>query len=91
MVMKENCWEVKNCGREKDGVNTCSVGVCPAALSSEYDGRNEGLNGGRYCWKVAGTFCGGEVQGTYADKLMSCVACDFFKQVKIEEGPSFYP
>ena len=91
IIMKENCWEVKKCGREKNGVNTSALGVCPAALPFNYDGRNGGLVGGRYCWKIAGTHCGGEVQGSYADKLMSCVTCDFFKQVKTEEGPSFCP
>jgi hypothetical protein len=87
--MKKNCWEIKKCGREINGIKTYELGVCPAALSSKYDGLNCGSLGGRYCWKIAGTYCGGEVQGAYADKLLNCVTCDFFKMVKAEEGGAF--
>jgi hypothetical protein len=34
---------------------------------------------------VTGTFCGGKVQGAFAQKQVSCMGCDFFKKVK-EEG-----
>jgi hypothetical protein len=34
---------------------------------------------GRPCWAVAGTFCDGEVQGTFAKKLINCMDCDFMK------------
>jgi hypothetical protein len=35
---------------------------------------------------VAGTFCGGKVQGSFAEKEITCMACDFYKRVKEEEG-----
>ena len=89
--MKKNCWEIKKCGREANGVKASELGVCPAALPSKYDGFNEGSLGGRYCWKIAGTFCGGEVQGTFADKLLNCVECNVFKMIKAEQGASFRP
>lgn len=96
-MKKKNCWEVKGCGRERGGVNVSSLGVCPAALSADndwgrptdYDGRNDGQMGGRYCWKIAGTLCEGKVQGSFADKLDSCVRCEFFRQVKQEEGENW--
>jgi hypothetical protein len=31
------------------------------------------------CWLVAGTFCGGEVQGKFAEKIESCTECKVFK------------
>ncbi len=31
------------------------------------------------CWQVAGTHCGGEVQGKFAQKYASCEACEVFK------------
>ncbi|MHB8858677.1 MAG: GAF domain-containing sensor histidine kinase [Thermoleophilia bacterium] len=31
------------------------------------------------CWQVAGTHCGGEVQGVFAQKLGRCERCDVFK------------
>ncbi|MDI6815946.1 MAG: hypothetical protein QME41_01970 [Actinomycetota bacterium] len=34
------------------------------------------------CWRVAGTMCGGKVQGTFAQKLVNCMECDFYKAVK---------
>jgi len=82
---KLNCWEYKKCGREQDGKNVAELGVCPAALDASFDGINCGENGGRVCWAIAGTFCEGEVQGTFADKRGSCVNCEFFKKVNSED------
>ncbi len=31
------------------------------------------------CWQVAGTFCGGEVQGEFAQKYFSCSECSVYK------------
>jgi len=36
--------------------------------------------------KTAGTLCGGKTQGTYAQKLGSCMSCDFYLAVRGEEG-----
>ncbi len=83
---KPNCWEHKMCGREPGGKNVNGLGVCPAATDTSFDGINSGKCGGRFCWAVAGTFCGGEVQGTFAEKRESCLSCDFFKRVRAEEG-----
>lgn len=81
-----NCWEHKKCGREPGGKNTTELGVCPAATDSSFSDINSGEYAGRFCWAVAGTFCGGEVQGTFAEKRDSCLSCDFFMRVQAEEG-----
>lgn len=86
---RKNCWEVSQCGRQPGGENVERLGVCPAAVPSAYDGTNKGTCAGRFCWAVAGTMCEGRVQGTYADKLVNCLACDFFKRVNDEEGRNF--
>ncbi len=83
---KTNCWEYHNCGREPGGRNVPTLGVCPAASNDSYDGINSGKCAGRFCWAVAGTFCEGNIQGTYAEKRTSCRDCDFFKTVLAEEG-----
>ena len=70
--VKLNCWEFKRCGREPGGMNSRELGVCPAASETRVDGANGGHNGGRACWAVAGTLCGGKVQGTYAMKMGTC-------------------
>jgi len=36
-------------------------------------------NNGKQCALVAGTLCGGKVQGTYAKKNANCRQCDFFQ------------
>ncbi|HET6514903.1 MAG TPA: hypothetical protein VFG09_07055 [Thermodesulfovibrionales bacterium] len=81
----QNCWEFKRCGREKENGQP----VCPAAVEGKAHSVNRGKNGGRICWAVAGTRCDGEVQGEYAQKLMTCLDCDFRKKVKEEEGLHF--
>jgi len=50
------------------------------------DGVHGGRNAGRACWVVAGTYCGGEVQGTYAQKRENCISCEFHRMVREEEG-----
>ena len=87
---KENCWEIMNCGRELNGKNTAKFGLCPAAELNAFDGVNSGINGGRFCWVVAGTYCKGEeAAGNYAQKLANCINCKFLKQVNEEEGLNF--
>jgi two-component system NtrC family sensor kinase len=60
------CWEYMKCGRDKD-----ATAKCPAYP-----------NFGRICWAVAGTFCEGKVQGTFAQKYEDCRKCDFYKMAK---------
>ena len=81
-----NCWEIKKCGREMGGSKSRELGVCPAATETSCEGINSGKNAGRICWAIAGTFCGGKVQGDFAQKSVSCMSCEVFKQVKSEEG-----
>jgi hypothetical protein len=86
---RKNCWEVKQCGRQPGGEKVQELGVCIAALSNRYDGVNGGNYGGRFCWAITGTLCGGNVQGTFANKLKNCLQCEFFKQVNLEEDRFF--
>lgn len=63
-----NCWEFKKCGREAGGIKATELGICPAYPDN-----------GKRCARVAGTLCGGTVQGTFAMKIGSCMTCDFYK------------
>lgn len=65
----KNCWEFKNCGREKGGQKVDELGECIASI--------EGL--GHSCWAIAGTLCGGAVQGSVAQKEKNCMACEVYK------------
>jgi eukaryotic-like serine/threonine-protein kinase len=80
-----NCWEFMGCGREPGGAEAVRLGPCPAASDTSYDALNAGHNGGRICWAVAGTCCGGKVQGTFAEKRSSCVDCELFQKVHQEQ------
>ena len=85
-MSKENCWEVKGCGREPGGAKAVELGICPAATDRPSHGVNDGQNGGRFCWAVSGTLCGGVKQGTFAQKRLSCMSCEFFGKVRDEQG-----
>lgn len=87
--MKRNCWEFKNCGRQPGGEHADDLGECPAAVDARLDGIHGGKNAGRACWVIMGTFCKGETQGTFAQKFKSCVECDFYKAVRMDEFPEF--
>lgn len=88
-MAKQNCWDFKKCGRQPGGAKAAEMGVCPAALATKTTGVNDGSNGGRACWALTGTFCGGQVQGSFAMKLANCQQCDFYKLVREEEGTGY--
>lgn len=62
-----NCWEFMKCGREQGGARAVELGVCPA-----YPDHGHG------CAKIAGTLCGGKVQGSFAAKVANCMRCNFY-------------
>jgi hypothetical protein len=88
-MAKLNCWEVKKCGRQPGGEKVEEFGICPTSENAEADGINDGTNAGRICWAVTGTFCGGKKQGTFANKRMNCMTCEFYKSVKQDERAEF--
>jgi two-component system NtrC family sensor kinase len=67
--LQVKCWEYMKCGRDKD----CST-KCPAYP-----------NFGRVCWAVAGTFCEGKIQGTFAQKYEDCKKCEFYQKARKKE------
>lgn len=66
----KNCWEIKNCGRQIGGPKAGELGVCVAA--------QDGF--GHSCWAIAGTLCGGKIQGTAAQKELNCMVCPVYKE-----------
>jgi hypothetical protein len=88
-MRKLNCWEFKKCGREAGGAKVEQLGLCPVAREERLHGSNGGTMGGRTCWMIAGTLCGGKVQGTFAEKMVNCKDCEFYDCVRLEEGKDF--
>ena len=84
--MKKNCWEVKACKR-------CSTilgdDACPVCKETKLHGVHGGVNGGRACWVIPHTHCGGGTQGSFASKYTNCIECDFYSLVKAEERGLF--
>jgi len=76
---KQNCWEYMKCGREPGGNKVAELGLCRAATDTSFNGIYSGINGGRICWAVAGTFGGGSAQGRFAKTLGSCLKCEFYR------------
>jgi hypothetical protein len=77
---KENCWEIKRCGRGPSGKNDC-----PAAKDSTLHGVHGGTNAGRACWVAAGTCGSSAATGEFAKQLKDCLRCDFYKAVEAGE------
>jgi len=88
-MAKPNCWEFEKCGRQPGGEKVAELGICPAATEIKTDKMNEGKNGGRVCWAIAGTLCAGKVQGSYAMKLGNCMHCEFYIRTRKEQGREF--
>ena len=73
-----NCWEFMKCGREPGGSKVFTLGICQAFPDD-----------GKQCARIAGTLCGGEVQGTYAMKIFDCAECDFYKSKYYQHNKSY--
>jgi hypothetical protein len=82
----KNCWDVIDCGRGPGGRLVDTHGVCQVAVDMTYHGINRGTNAGRYCWRVDGTACHGEPQGSFSKKAEECGKCEFFHMVCEEEA-----
>lgn len=85
-AIRPDCWEFKACGHGPRGETGSTGPICPAAMPSCFDGTNGGTRSGRFCWAISGTLCDGAVQGSYAEKLESCLKCDFYLLVERQEG-----
>ena len=86
MSRKLNCWEYKNCGREKGGLMVPILGECPVASAMRFDGVNEGQAGGRACWvaaKSSNRLAAAQIGSRSNNK---CHNCEFYRRVLHEEA-----
>ena len=83
-MSKQNCWEIKKCGREAMGAKVAELGVCPAYTETALNGIHGGKNAGRACWVITGTFCESEVQGSHMKKIKKCLECIVYTSVHEE-------
>ncbi len=83
--MKQNCWEYKKCQRGPGGEKVKESGMCAAAAQTRLDGVHGGKNGGRACWIL----CFDHQQESFHSTFAQCARCDFYRNVKNEEGADF--
>ena len=84
---KLNCWDVMRCGHRPDNGKKKPRDQCPACNEFLLNGIHGGKNGGRACWAINGTTCGGKRQRRFEKKQDMCLSCPFYGQVMREEGP----
>ena len=58
------------------------LGECPVATAWSYDGANEGLAGGRVCWRIRSS--GNRLAGKIRNGS-PCHTCEFYRRVMHEE------
>ena len=77
-MLKEllNCWEIKKCEWQKGGKKVNELGECIASKKEM----------GHSCWAVAGTLCGGKIQGTSAQKIGYCTTCEVYQIYNRSKG-----
>lgn len=56
----------------------CTKTTCPAYGNGDYR-----------CWLHAGTLCGGEVQGDFAQKYSSCFECDLYETLQAADAKMY--
>jgi hypothetical protein len=83
MTQKLNCWQFKNCGREKDGLLVETLGECPVSTTLKFDGMNEGRGAGRMCWMVPDSAC--RQEPAKLGLFYRCHTCDFYRRVLFEQ------
>ena len=81
-----NCWEKKQCGLEPGGFRVREFGICPVAIATKANSIHGGINGGRACWAVEETITFCNVQCKEDENITSCEDCDFYTEVKSQEG-----
>jgi len=87
--LKRNCWDYYRCRRQAKDDDGKEHDVCPVYLETKLNGVHDGKNGGRACWVVAGTKCGGRIKRIVVPKFIACKVCDFKKTVIREESKNF--
>jgi hypothetical protein len=87
--LKRNCWDYYRCRKQSEGNHVKEHDVCPAYFETKLHGIHDGKNGGRACWIVAGTKCGGRIKRTLVPKFIVCKLCGFKKIVISEESQNF--
>lgn len=84
MTSKLNCWEYKNCGREKGGLMAQVLGECPVATYMKFDGLNDGIGAGRACWMALHSNESG-INLSPGCGAKKCYCCEFYKRVVFEQ------
>ncbi|MBF0357065.1 MAG: hypothetical protein HQL70_00585 [Magnetococcales bacterium] len=83
-----NCWDFQRCGFGPKECKGDDDKICPAASHKHADGFLGGENGGRACYFIADTICGGSPM-TPEQKKERCNSCSFFHTLSNKYGETF--
>lgn len=87
--MPRNCWEVMKCGRENGGQMALEIGECLASSCVQANGLHQGMNAGRVCWAIAGSYCDNKATCMFAIRMNGCDNCSFYKMVRVEQSGDY--
>ena len=82
MSKEINCWEYQKCSK-------ANMAKCPVPEFKISDGFCGGINGGRACTYITGTFCLAVVPGAVKMQNKDCANCLFYKMLAREHGGEF--
>ncbi len=88
-LRKLNCWEFKDCGRQKGGLMAEILGECPVSTALKFDGLNDGIGAGRVCWMIPNSVC--KLESRRASHGHPCHRCEFYLRVAFEEEEQLSP
>jgi len=83
---KLNCWEHMDCKHRPGKGDAFCSDMCPAVTGSTFSGINSGVNAGRFCWAVAGSFSQEKPACQFIQEGNECTECEFYQTVRAEEG-----
>ncbi len=81
---KTSCRPIKNQAEKTKRMNCWEFYTCPEERQQACPAFTR--KAGRSCWIVAGTLCGGQVQGTMAKKIGDCRMCDFYIRITLSQA-----
>ncbi len=65
--------------QEKNGASCWELRNCPEEWKENCSARE--FNAGRFCWFISGTYCQGEYQDNWEEKLKLCRQCEVFRSM----------
>ncbi len=80
--MKQNCWDLTNCGKYISSANLDDLDVDSETIKYIFDVKNGAQAAGYFCWMPAIASYGNSANGIFAERIMNCAECEIFLMLK---------